>query len=94
MITVRINLYATFRSAFGQKSLELSLPEGATVRTVLHHLVEARPAFRSEILADHGQLPKYVTIFSSGRDIRSLQGLETPLTDGAVLDLFPPVAGG
>ena len=29
-----------------------------------------------------------------GRDVRYLQGLSTPLSPGATLDLFPPVAGG
>jgi molybdopterin synthase sulfur carrier subunit len=91
---VRVNLYATFRTAFGQKRVELTLPEEATVATVLHHLSVARPGFRAELLTEQGELLNHVTIFLSGTDVRSLQGLTTPVSEGVVLDLFPPVAGG
>lgn len=38
--------------------------------------------------------PRGFPSFLDGRDVRYLQGLATPLTEEATLDLFPPVAGG
>ena len=35
-----------------------------------------------------------VEIPLAGRDIRWLEGVETPLQPGQEVDIFPPVAGG
>lgn len=91
---IRVNLYATFRPIVGSKSCEFDMSGNANVGEVLAQLFEQYPALRPEILDEEGRVQKYVSIFVAGRDVRHLEGLETPLTDGQTLDLFPPVAGG
>jgi len=39
-------------------------------------------------------LRDFVNILRNGRNIHFLAGLDTPLDDGDVIALFPPVAGG
>jgi molybdopterin converting factor small subunit len=39
-------------------------------------------------------LRDFVNIRKNGRNIHFLAGLETPLDNGDVIALFPPVAGG
>ncbi len=86
----KVNLYATLRELVGRSQVEVP---GKTVGEVVQNLLALHPALAPEIL-EEGQLAERVSLFLDGRDIRYLQGLGTPLEEGAVLDLFPPVAGG
>jgi len=86
----RVNLYATLRDLTGEKSVSV---EGKTVREVLRALARRWPALEEELLED-GDVKDGYSIFVNGRDVRYLQGLDTPLSEEDVLDLFPPVAGG
>ncbi len=86
----KVNLYATFRDLAGKSQLEVP---GATVEEVLANLVRAYPALKEELFEGEG-LAERVSVFLEGRDVRYLQGLATPLSPEATLDLFPPVAGG
>ncbi len=86
----KVNLYATFRDLTGKAQLQV---EGRTVGEVLENLVARYPAMRAELFEGEG-LSERVSVFLEGRDVRYLEGLATPLEEGATLDLFPPVAGG
>jgi len=88
---VKVNLYATYRDLTGAKHLDLS---GQTVGEVIDRLIEKYPQMKPEIFAAPGELSSRVSIFRNGRDIRYLNGLDTPVGPDDVLDLFPPVAGG
>ncbi len=85
-----IHLYATFRDLAGKSRLEVP---GKTVGEALSALVKQYPALEAELL-ENGALAERATVFLGGRDVRYLQGLDTPLSEGDTLDLFPPVAGG
>jgi molybdopterin synthase sulfur carrier subunit len=39
-------------------------------------------------------LRDFVNILKNGRNVHFLSGLDTPLDNGDVIALFPPVAGG
>ena len=86
----RVNLYATLRDLTGEKSV---IVEGTTVREALLNLAQRWPALAEELLEGGGIRDGY-SIFVNGRDVRYLEGLDTPLLKDDVLDLFPPVAGG
>ena len=91
-MNVQLRLFATFREAVGERSVDREFPDGATVGDVLHALDEEYSAF--EVFDDEGDLRDYLSILVNGRDITHLNGTETPLEDGDKLSLFPPVAGG
>jgi len=40
------------------------------------------------------KVKEMVKILVNGRDVRELRGLETELSDGDCISIFPPVAGG
>lgn len=92
MTTVR--LYAGLQELAGDRTVEVPLPDGATVRDVLAALVEARPGLTSHVLDEAGQVAQYVGVFVDGRDIRHLQGLDTPVKPDNEVYIFPPTAGG
>jgi molybdopterin synthase sulfur carrier subunit len=68
--------------------------DGATVQEVLDGLFERFDELRSRLYDDDGSLRRFVNVYVAGEDIRFLDGLSTPVTDGAELTILPAVAGG
>jgi sulfur-carrier protein len=67
--------------------------EGSTVGEVLDSLY-ARFDELKERIADDSGLRRFVNVYVGGEDIRFLDGLETPVSDGAEVTILPAVAGG
>jgi molybdopterin synthase sulfur carrier subunit len=68
--------------------------EGATVREALAALDAAHPGIGGRLLDDGGALRRFVNLFLADEDVRFLDGLDTPVTDGQTLSIVPAVAGG
>jgi molybdopterin converting factor small subunit len=66
---------------------------GSTVAEVIADLVERYPPLAAQLLQD-GELAPYVNVYLGGEDVRTRDGLETPVTDGDQLILLPAMAGG
>ena len=71
-----------------------TLVDGATVREVLEGLFERHDELRERLYDDAGSLRRFVNVYVAGEDIRFLDGLATPVADGAELTILPAVAGG
>ncbi len=68
--------------------------DGRTVAEVLDGLEGAPPGFKERLLDDDGQLRRFVNVFVADDDVRFLQGLATPVSDGETVAIIPAVAGG
>jgi molybdopterin converting factor small subunit len=68
--------------------------EGATVQEVLDGLFDQFGELRTRIADDDGSLRRFVNVYLAGEDIRFLDGVDTPVSDGAELTILPAVAGG
>jgi molybdopterin synthase sulfur carrier subunit len=66
---------------------------GSTVAEVIEDLVERYPTLAAQLLQD-GELAPFVNVYLGGEDVRTRDGLETPVTDGDQLILLPAMAGG
>jgi MoaD family protein len=89
---VAVKIPVPLRPATGGES-EVSV-EGSTVAEVLDALFERFGELRERISDEQGALRRFVNVYVSGEDIRFLEGLETPVADGAELTILPAVAGG
>ena len=67
--------------------------DGATVGEVLDSLYERYGELRARI-AEDGGLRRFVNVYVGGEDIRFLDGLDTPVSDGDEVTILPAVAGG
>ncbi|MDR7554053.1 MAG: ubiquitin-like small modifier protein 1 [Armatimonadota bacterium] len=65
-----------------------------SVADLLDRLDAQHPGVRNYVLDEHGALRAYVNIFVNATEIRSLAGLQTPLTDGDEVAILPAMAGG
>jgi sulfur-carrier protein len=68
--------------------------DGATVQEVLDGLFQLHEELRVRIADEDGSLRRFVNVYLAGEDIRFLDGLATPVLDGAELTILPAVAGG
>ena len=89
MTTVRIP--PTLRpDAEGQREVDAA---GSNVREVLSDVAERFPALRSRIFED-GNIAAFVNVYVGGEDIRTQDGLETPVAEDSTVILLPAMAGG
>lgn len=74
----------------GARELEA---HGETVGDVIDDLVERHPSLRSQLF-QNGDIGAYVNVYLGGEDVRTLDGMETPVEDGSTVVLLPAMAGG
>jgi MoaD family protein len=67
--------------------------DGKTVREVLDALYDRYAELRERITKDGG-LRRFVNVYVGGEDIRFINGLDTPVSDGDEITILPAVAGG
>ncbi len=91
-MSVIVRVPAQLRSLTGGAK-EISL-EGSTVGEVLKALDVAHPGFGDRLFDEDGGLRRFVNVFLSDEDVRFLDGLATPVSDGQTLSIVPAVAGG
>ena len=90
-MAVDVRLPTVLRSQAGGASV-VSV-DGATIGEVLAKLVAEYPGMAGQVLTDDGALHKFVNIYVDDDDVRYLQGLDTPVADGAEVSILPAVAG-
>jgi sulfur-carrier protein len=78
-------------AAEGQAETEV---EGATVQEVLDALFARFEELRARMADEDGSLRRFVNVYVAGEDIRFLDGLSTPVGEGAEVTILPAVAGG
>ena len=76
--------------AGGEREVEAA---GGTVRELLQDLSERLPQLGSKIY-DGDKIAPFVNVYLDGEDVRTLEGVDTPVPDGATLILLPAMAGG
>jgi molybdopterin synthase sulfur carrier subunit len=91
-MAVLVKIPAQLRAAAGGEA-ETEV-DGATVEEVLEGLFERFAELRARIYDDDGSLRRFVNVYLAGEDIRFLDGLATPVSDGVELTILPAVAGG
>ncbi len=94
MITVKTRYYAYLRELTGIREEEIVLNDGATVGTLIEHLIQKYgDRFKSYILADNMELKPSIAIAINGVKV-SDEPLKRILRDGDTLVILPPISGG
>jgi len=84
-ITVTVGLVGELRRLAGRREIELELPRGATLGSLIRALGEqADPAFARRALTSEGDLQSHVAAFLDGMQVPSPSGMRTELTGGRV----------
>ena len=76
--------------AGGVREVEAS---GSTVRELLEDLADRVPALGTRVYGD-GEIQPFVNVYVDGEDVRTRDGLDTPVRDSSTVILLPAMAGG
>ena len=74
----------------GERQVEAA---GGNVRDLLDDLTSKFPTLRARLIEDDEVAP-FVNVYVGGEDIRTRDGLETPVRAGETVILLPAMAGG
>ena len=92
MITVNINGFLT-EFTEGQRQLTVDAAPG-TVGEALAQLWRSHAGLRDRVVNEQGVVRPHVNIFLNNENLRYLQGLQTPIAEGAEITILPAVSGG
>ena len=67
---------------------------GGNVRELIEDLERQFPGMRERLCDETGAIRRFVNVFIGDEDIRFLEGIDTPITEGAQVSIIPAVAGG
>jgi sulfur-carrier protein len=76
--------------AGGEREVEAS---GDTLRELLEDLSSRLPALGARVYAE-GAIRSFVNVYVDGEDVRTRDGLDTPVRDSSTVILLPAMAGG
>jgi len=87
----RVRIPPTLRSeTAGAREVEA---RGGTVRELLDDLMGRFPALRGQLFEDDDLAP-FVNVYVEGEDVRTKDGLDTPVDEKSQIILLPAMAGG
>jgi sulfur-carrier protein len=90
---VTVKAFAGLRDVLG-KEREVEIQPGESVRELLSALAGAFSGLHDLMFERNGHVKPQNMVLINGRNIVFLQGLDTVLEAGDVLDLFPAAGGG
>ena len=85
--------------SFTERNAEVEV-EGKTAKDVLNALAAIYPGIKTHLFADNEQIPSavqlrdFINLFIDGKNINTLQGLDTPVADKSEVMIIPAIAGG
>ncbi|MGH8971150.1 MAG: dihydroxy-acid dehydratase, partial [Actinomycetes bacterium] len=80
--------------AAGRTAIEVEVQVGTTVGALLDQVDREHPALGRRLRDEQGRLRRFVNVYVGDVDIRTGDGLATPLRDGDRMLILPSVAGG
>lgn len=89
---VTVRMFTSLRALTGIRETQI---EAANVQEIIDILVrQFGEKFSKMVLEPNGSLKSYFHVLVNGRHIRLQQGLDTSLSDGDIVAIFPPIGGG
>jgi molybdopterin synthase sulfur carrier subunit len=75
----------------GQAKVEI---EGQDVGTLIQAIDAQYPGVADKLLDDDGNIKRFINVFVNDHEVRSLQGLHTPIRSSDKVSIVPAMAGG
>ena len=91
-MSVEVKIPTVFRK-FTSNEATVELDPG-TIADLIDQLDSRYPGFKEQLLADDGQLHRFVNVYVNDEDARYLDKLDTKVAEGDKVSLLPSVAGG
>ncbi len=72
----------------------LTVESTGSLDAVLREIVARWPRLGRRLCDERGEIRKFVNVYVDGEDVRRCAGVNTPVADGAEVQVIPSVAGG
>ncbi|MCL2197216.1 MAG: MoaD/ThiS family protein [Treponema sp.] len=79
--------------SFTERNAEVEV-EGKTAGEALNALANLYPDIKTHLFADNKNLRDFINLFIDGKNINTLQGLDTPVAEKSEVMIIPAIAGG
>ncbi|MFX1576269.1 MAG: ubiquitin-like small modifier protein 1 [Promethearchaeota archaeon] len=89
---VTVRMFTSLRALTGIRETQLKAEDVQEVINTLSKQFGEK--FDKMVLEPDGSLKSYFHVLVNGRHVRLQQGLQTPLSEGDVVAIFPPIGGG
>ena len=90
MAKVTVKLFANLREQAGKTNIEI---DGNDLREVLNSLIEKYNGL-GELIFNNEEFHPFIHVLVNGISVKDKDGLDTMLSTGDEIALFPPVSGG
>ncbi len=95
MIRTEIKFLSILSDLINSEELIIELTENSTIRHLLNLLhVRIGDKFKKRILSETSDLNNYVILVVNGKDIRTLDGMNTIIRENDKISFLPALAGG
>lgn len=92
MAKVTVRLFTSLRALTGVRETQV---EAGDVKELIDILTDRfGEKFRKMLLEPDGSLKRHFHVLVNGRHVRLLNDLQTTLSDGDIIAIFPPIGGG
>lgn len=91
---VRVRSYGLVYDEVGLRELEYVLPLGSTVKSLLDELINDFTSIREWVYDEENRFRDYLEIAVNKTSVISLDGLDTVLNEGDLVQVMPPIGGG
>lgn len=89
---VTVRMFTSLRALTGVRETQVTAVNIQDVIDILGKQFGEK--FNRMLLEPDGSLKSYFHVLVNGRHVRLMQGVQTPLSDGDVVAIFPPIGGG
>lgn len=86
-----IKIPAVVSDTGSSKTVEV---EGGTVGDVIRQYSDSEDENLVENVLDNGGIREYINVYVNGKDVRDIQGIDTPVGDDDEIRIIPAASGG
>ena len=91
---VRFKSFGPIRRLIEKESIELEVPEGATVLLVVQIVADLGGSALKNLILRNGNIDGNLIVMLNKKDVSTIGGVELPVSDGDEIALLPHVQGG
>lgn len=86
--------FGPIRRLLGEKVIEVEVPEGSTVRQVVDTVVNQSGEDLARLIKDKDRISGNLIVILNRKDIDTLGGIDTIVSEGDEIAILPHVQGG
>ena len=78
----------------GQSKVSIPSADASDVGALIRVLDTSFPGVAEKVLDGNGEIKRFINVFVNDDEVRSLQGLATPVSEEDRISIVPAMAGG